>query len=97
MDGLWCGAVRQAPTGSSSASVADGAWFRRGVILNLSNPKAVLAWMATLALGASDAGSLWQVGLATLLCIAVGFVIYGVYAMAFSTSGAMLAYGRSRR
>ena len=29
----------------------DGKWFKRGLLLNLSNPKAVVAWIATLALG----------------------------------------------
>ena len=31
----------------------EGAWFRRGVVLNLSNPKAVVAWMAALSMGMS--------------------------------------------
>ena len=52
--------------------------FRRGLLLNLSNPKAVLAWMAALALGLNPkrprAGHcrnvpLWCVGLLNIRCL----------------------------
>ena len=74
-----------------------GQWFRRGLFLNLSNPKAVLAWMATLAMGIGHESGYWQVGAATLLCIGLGFAIYTAYALAFSTSGAMGTYIKLRR
>ena len=86
----------RAPT-SKTGHLAEGRWFRRGLLLNLSNPKAVLAWMATLALGIGDEGGFWQAGSVTLLCITFGFGIYAVYALAFSTSGAMNGYQRLRR
>lgn len=71
--------------------------FRLGLLLNLSNPQAVFAWMATLALGLGSGSGGWQVVTATSLCIALGFLIYTLYALVFSTSGAMRAYARARR
>lgn len=88
-------AVHEADIISGSGNKESG--FRRGIILNLSNPKAVLAWMATLALGIGDVNGVGQVISATSLCIALGFAIYAGYAFAFSTSGAMDLYARLRR
>lgn len=75
----------------------DGEWFKRGILLNLSNPKAIVAWMATLSLGVSTDNGLAQVVTATGLCVALGFLIYASYALIFSTNGAMNAYARLRR
>ncbi len=77
--------------------VRKGKWFTRGLLLNLSNPKAVLAWMATLALGVGNGSSLLQVTVATSLCIILGFVIYATYSMVFSTASTMNIYVRLRR
>lgn len=74
-----------------------GKWFIRGLVLNLSNPKAVVAWMATLSLGFSDNSSAWQVATATLLCVGLGLSIYAGYVIVFSTDRAMQIYSRSRR
>ena len=80
-----------------SAVISNGSWFKRGLFLNLSNPKAVLAWMATLSLGIGDSHSIWQVISATSLCAVLGFLIYTGYVLVFSTSGAMNVYARLRR
>lgn len=98
---LWLalGAARSA-TSRSEVAVADppaGRDFRRGLLLNLSNPKAVLAWMATLALGLNVGSGTWQVAAATSLCIALGFIIYACYALIFSTHSAMGTYAKVRR
>ncbi|MEL6996648.1 MAG: LysE family transporter [Pseudomonadota bacterium] len=71
--------------------------FRSGLLLNLSNPKAVFAWMAVLALGLSDGSGTGYVAVATTLCIALGLLIYSVYAVVFSTPGAMAIYRGVRR
>ena len=71
--------------------------FRHGLVLNLSNPKAVIAWMAVLALGLDDGGSAAQVMLATGTCMVLGLAIYMLYALVFSTSGAMAFYRKTRR
>jgi threonine/homoserine/homoserine lactone efflux protein len=66
-------------------------------LLNLSNPKAVIAWMAALSMGLG-ADSDWSgVAAATLGCAVIGFAIYFAYAFAFSVSAAMRGYARARR
>lgn len=96
---LWLafGAARSATRQGPHTLVPRASGFTRGLILNLSNPKAVLAWMATLALGLGSASSMWQVVAATGLCMALGFAIYAGYALAFSTPGAMAVYRKVRR
>lgn len=98
---LWLAYQSARAAGRVSASdprgTSSGRWFTRGLLLNLSNPKAVVAWMATLSLGISDSHGAMQVGIATALCIAIGFLIYIAYAFAFSMSGAMGVYARAHR
>ncbi len=75
----------------------DRNWFLRGLMLNLSNPKAVVAWMAALSVGldtASDGDSLL---VATAVCAAIGFATYALYSVAFSIRGMMNGYMRFRR
>ena len=75
----------------------NGRWFYRGLILNLSNPKAVVAWMAALSMGLGGESAVSQVMFATCICIVLGFMNYTGYALAFSVSGMMSAYQRFRR
>lgn len=75
----------------------EGRWFMRGLMLNLSNPKAVVAWMAALSMGMGSGDGSGHVIAATLLCIALGFLNYTIYAMAFSLSGFMAGYQGMRR
>jgi len=75
----------------------DRRGFRRGLWLNLSNPKAVLAWMAVLALGLGDGGNSTHIALATATCMALGALIYAGYAVVFSTPRAMAIYRRAQR
>ena len=84
------------PVPATEASpTPSGRHFRRGLILNLGNPKAVLAWVAALALGSDGAvdQSLWLVG----ACIVFGFVLYAVYALVFSLAQVMSAYRAAKR
>jgi threonine/homoserine/homoserine lactone efflux protein len=70
--------------------------FRRGLILNLSNPKAVFAWMAALSMGLEAEDGLGPMLLAALLCMGLGVVNYLLWAVVFSTRPAMRAYDRMR-
>ena len=66
-------------------------------MLNLSNPKAVLAWISVLALGvgSSDHGS--GLAVTTALCAFLGLVVYLVYAVLFSQAIIRSGYRRARR
>ena len=76
---------------------SEGRWFLRGLMLNLSNPKAVFAWLAALSMGLGIGDNDGLVVLATLVCITLGFLNYAFYAMAFSLPGFMAGYRRFRR
>lgn len=71
--------------------------FIRGLFLNLSNPKAVVAWMAALSVGFARDDSITTLMIATGLCIAIGVANYAGHAALFSTSQMMLVYARARR
>ena len=72
-------------------------WFLRGLLLNMSNPKSVLAWMAALSMGLDGSDSLGAVVAATLVCIVVGFANNAMYSLLFSVGGMMRGYRRCRR
>lgn len=76
---------------------AQGRWFLRGLILNLSNPKSVIAWMAALSVGLGPDDGLAAVAVATLVCSAVGFFNNALYSFMFSVNGMMVGYRRFRR
>lgn len=77
--------------------VAAGRWFWRGLVLNLSNPKSVIAWMAALSMGLNPDDTWPVVAITTLVCVAVAFFNNFFYTMVFSTSGMMGVYARARR
>lgn len=72
-------------------------WFFQGLLLNLSNPKAVLAWMAALSVGLSSDANISSVALATVVCMASGFLVYVSYSLLFSLGGVMRVYKRCRQ
>ena len=74
-----------------------GGWFIRGLLLNLSNPKSVIAWLAALSVGLDPSAATASVVPATLVCIFVAFANNVIYSMVFSLGGMMSAYERSRR
>ena len=67
----------------------------RGLFLNVSNPKAVFAWMATLSVGLNP--EVGGVFLAVLLCSFIGLLNYMIWALAFSHFRAMQVYDKFAR
>lgn len=76
---------------------SDGKWFLRGLILNLSNPKSVIAWMAALSVGLRPEDGWAAVALVTGLCIVAAFLNNLLHTALFSLPGVMAAYARARR
>ena len=72
-------------------------WFLRGLVLNMSNPKSVIAWMAALSIGMGSNADSSAVIAATFVCIMVGFATNALYSIVFSFDGMMLVYQRLRR
>ena len=72
-------------------------WFVRGFIMNSSNPKTVIAWMAALSVGLGGNENLLSLTAAVMVCMLVGFVVNTLYTALFSISGVMSAYQRFSR
>ena len=85
------------PVSESEMPTTGKNWFIQGLLLNLSNPKAVLAWMAALSVGLNANADVYSISLATVVCMASGFLVYFLYSLLFSIRGIMQAYRRFRR
>ena len=79
------------------AQISSGRWFWRGLILNLSNPKSVIAWMAALSMGLDPTDTVASVLMTTLVCVAVAFLNNFFYSMIFSMGGMMAIYRKGKR
>nr|WP_321250978.1 LysE family translocator [uncultured Ruegeria sp.] len=85
------------PIEQPKTTANGGNWYLRGLILNLSNPKSVIAWMAALSVGLGPDDGLLNLALATLTCMVVGFANNAAYSVVFSFDGMMQGYRRCRR
>lgn len=90
-------AVRPAGDAGTAPIVTGGRWFMRGLVLNLSNPKAVFAWMAALSVGLDRQDDLTTVAAATGLCALIGLANATGHVWLFSHPGVMARYRRTRR
>ncbi|MDK3072092.1 LysE family translocator [Sedimentitalea sp. JM2-8] len=72
-------------------------WIVQGLLLNLSNPKAVFAWMAALAVGLEPSSAAGSVVPATVLCAGIGLANYLMWAALFSVPRVMQGYRHARR
>ncbi|MFS8182560.1 LysE family translocator [Pseudovibrio denitrificans] len=83
----------------NSIALGDNYWayYRRGLLIQMTNPKAALTWIAVISL-ALDQAAPWWVGLSvvvgTTTLSAIGHL---VYAYAFSTQTMVTAYRKARR
>ena len=98
---LWLAflSVRSAwrPNPENAVTTIKKNWFLQGLIVNLSNPKAVLAWMAALSVGLNPNAGIFSIAIATGVCMAAGLLVYVLYSILFSVGGIMYAYRRFRR
>lgn len=71
--------------------------YRRGLLLHLSNPKAVLVWLAILSLGAHPHAPDYVMPLMVAGCALLGVLVFGSYALVFSTVTMNRVYIKARR
>lgn len=76
---------------------SNAAPYRKGVLVHLSNPKAILAWTALLALGLGDAPPERMLLQALLGCMALSGVVFIGYAIVFSSRPIASLYLKARR
>lgn len=85
-----------AADGFGKAETGPGAFYRRGLAIHLTNPKAVLSWAAifTLAMPVDAPPALPAVIL--FGCFLLGLGIFGGYALVFSTPVMVGIYARAK-
>ena len=94
---LLSGRSAMRPTPAVAPSTGHERWFLRGLVLNMSNPKSVIAWMAALSISVNATADYSTVAAATLVCILVGFATNAAYSILFSINGMMRTYECFRR
>jgi amino acid exporter len=101
---LWLSfkAFRAASSAHAIATTVDRqrsprAYVLRGLAIQMTNPKAVLAWIAIMSLGLQHDAPLWVVGAIVVGTSALSLAIHYLYAVAFSTTSMVRIYGRARR
>lgn len=85
------GQIRAIPTATKAAL------YRRGVLLHLSNPKAILGWIAIMSLGLRADGPSWTMQAIIAGCAVLGLTVNVGYALIFSTAVMGRAYQVARR
>ncbi len=73
------------------------AYFRRGLLIQMTNPKAAFSWIAIMSLGMDASAPLWVGGVIVVGTTLMSFVGHLIYAVAFSTTPMVAAYRRARR
>lgn len=71
--------------------------YRQGVLMHISNPKAIMSWVAIMSLGLQQGAPSGT--LATIIggCALLGIGIFGGYALLFSTARMIAVYARLGR
>lgn len=68
-----------------------------GYAIQMTNPKAALAWIATISLGLQPGAPLWVATTIVVGIFILSLVFHTLYAVAFSTPFMVSAYSRARR
>lgn len=69
----------------------------RGYIIQMTNPKAALSWIAIISLGLQPGSPLWVAGVIVAGTFVLSIVIHVLYAIAFSTPLMVSIYAKARR
>lgn len=71
--------------------------YQRGLLMHLTNPKALLGWVATMTLGLGPGASPTTVAIILGGCAVLSVTIFCGYAIVFSTAPMIRGYRKARR
>jgi len=71
--------------------------YKQGLMMHLTNPKALLGWVATMTLGLGPQASTTTVAITLASCGVLSVTIFCGYALLFSTAPMVKAYRLTRR
>ncbi|MBO9195753.1 MULTISPECIES: LysE family translocator [unclassified Rhizobium] len=86
--------IQQATT---PKNMSTRALLLRGYGIHVTNPKAIFAWLAIIALGMPQGAPASVAGLIVGICLTTGFIVFMGYAVLFSTPQALKIYSSLRR
>jgi len=84
-------------TDSGSRTVRLRHLFVRGYLLHLTNPKAILSWTAIIVLGMKPDTPPEMIAAVLIGCLGLGILVFGSYAVLFSSRTAIRVYAKIRR
>lgn len=82
---------------ASAPTVTGFGLYRRGLLMHLTNPKALLGWIATMTLGLGPQATPETVAVILAGCAVLSITIFCGYAIVFSTAPMIRGYRRARR
>ncbi|MBD9450700.1 MULTISPECIES: LysE family translocator [unclassified Rhizobium] len=85
------------PTAVVQRNLSTRAQLLRGYGIHITNPKAIFAWLAIIALGMPQGAPAPVAGLIIGVCMVTGFTVFMGYAVLFSTPHALKIYRNIRR
>lgn len=71
--------------------------YRQGILMHIGNPKAILAWIAIMSLGFRQDAPAGTLPVIIGGCAILGVLVFGGYAIVFSTASMIALYARLRR
>lgn len=71
--------------------------YRQGILMHIGNPKAIMAWMAIMSLGFREDAPAGTLPVIVSGCAILGVLVFGGYAIVFSTASMIALYARLRR
>lgn len=82
---------------AASPTASGFSLYRRGLLMHLTNPKALLGWVATMTLGLGPEATPVTVAVILAGCAVLSISIFCGYAIVFSTAPMIRGYRRARR
>jgi threonine/homoserine/homoserine lactone efflux protein len=80
---------------ATSPAISGRSYYLRGLALHLTNPKAILTWIAIISIGFQDGAPMWVGAAIVVGCGLLSTSVHLVYATAFSTAPAISIYRRA--
>lgn len=71
--------------------------YRQGLLMHIGNPKAIMAWIAIMSLGFRADAPAGMLPAIIAGCAFLGIIVFGGYAILFSTASMIALYARLRR
>jgi len=89
------------PDASEFAPVSEkarfGRMFRQGILMHVGNPKAILTWVAIMSVALKPGAAASTLPMIIAGCAAICVLVFGGYALLFSTAVMTAFYRRIRR